>query len=141
MMMLSVISYSPSSFLFFFFFQSIIPSFFHLLYYLVTIRPQILKHLIHRYATVFLPIWQILIHLTYRYATAFPPIWLAAAASLGFFHPDLPAITAAAATVNSLYSYLVRHSLSSFLFFSFSFLFLYYFHNIIWSNRGCRGLL
>ena len=122
-MMFSVVSYSPSSFLFFFFFQSIIPSFFHLLYYLVTIRPQILKHLIH------------------RYATAFPPIWLAAAASLGFFHPDLPAITAAAATVNSLYSYLVRHSLSSFLFFSFSFLFLYYFHNIIWSNRGCRGLL
>jgi hypothetical protein len=40
-----------------------------------------------------------------KYATAFPPIWLAAAASLGYFHPDLPAITAAMAAVNSLYSY------------------------------------
>ena len=45
---------------------------------------------------------------THRYTTAFPPIWLAAAASLGFFHPDLPAITAAMATINSLYSYSVR---------------------------------
>jgi EXS family len=43
-----------------------------------------------------------------KYATAFPPIWLAAAASLGYFHPDLPAITAAMATLNSLYSYSVR---------------------------------
>ena len=43
-----------------------------------------------------------------KYATAFPPIWLAAAASLGYFHPDLPAITAVMATINSLYSYSVR---------------------------------
>jgi hypothetical protein len=43
-----------------------------------------------------------------KYATAFPPIWLAAAASLGHFHPDLPAITAVMATINSLYSYSVR---------------------------------
>ena len=42
-----------------------------------------------------------------KYATAFPPIWLAAAASLGYFHPDLPAITAVMATINSLYSYSV----------------------------------
>lgn len=40
--------------------------------------------------------------------TAFPPIWLAAAASLGYFHPDLPLITAAMATFNSLYSFMVR---------------------------------
>lgn len=39
--------------------------------------------------------------------TAFPPIWLAAAASLGYFHPDLPLITAAMATFNSLYSFTV----------------------------------
>lgn len=42
-----------------------------------------------------------------KYATAFPPIWLAAAASLGYFHPDLPAITAIMAAINSLYSYSV----------------------------------
>lgn len=41
-----------------------------------------------------------------KYATAFPPIWLAAAASLGYFHPSLPAITAVMATVNSLYSFI-----------------------------------
>jgi len=41
-----------------------------------------------------------------KYFSAFPPIWLAAAASLGYFHPDLPTITAAMATINSLYSYL-----------------------------------
>lgn len=40
-----------------------------------------------------------------KYMSAFPPIWLAAAASLGYFHPDLPALTAAMATINSLYSF------------------------------------
>ena len=41
-----------------------------------------------------------------KYISSFPPIWLAAAASLGFFHPALPSFTAAMATINSLYSYL-----------------------------------
>ena len=41
-----------------------------------------------------------------KYISSFPPIWLAAAASLGYFHPALPSITAAMATINSLYSYL-----------------------------------
>ena len=82
-----------SLFLFSSFLNQTLPPFSRLLADLTSIPPQILKHLIC------------------RYATAFPPIWLAAAASLGFFHPDLPAITAAAATVNSIYSYLVRYSL------------------------------
>ena len=42
-----------------------------------------------------------------KYISAFPPIWLAAAASLGYFHPALPTFTAAMATINSVYSYLV----------------------------------
>lgn len=42
-----------------------------------------------------------------KYMSAFPPIWLAAAASLGYFHPALPSITAAMATINSVYSYMV----------------------------------
>jgi hypothetical protein len=42
-----------------------------------------------------------------KYLSAFPPIWLAAVASLGYFHPDLPMITAVFATINSLYSYSV----------------------------------
>jgi len=41
-----------------------------------------------------------------KYLSSFPPIWLAAAASLGYFHPALPSFTAAMATINSLYSYL-----------------------------------
>ena len=41
-----------------------------------------------------------------KYLTGFPPIWLAAAASLGFFHPSLPSVLALVATVNSVYSYL-----------------------------------
>lgn len=40
-----------------------------------------------------------------KYASAFPPIWLAAAASLGYSHPDLPIIAAAMATINSVFSY------------------------------------
>eukprot|EP01035_Chromulina_nebulosa_P023905 gene23905-31024_t len=36
---------------------------------------------------------------------AFPPIWLAAAASLGYFHPNLPSIVAVMATLNSLISF------------------------------------
>jgi len=41
-----------------------------------------------------------------KYASSFPPIWLAAAASLGYFHPALPAFTAVMASINSIYSYL-----------------------------------
>lgn len=41
-----------------------------------------------------------------KYLTGFPPIWLAAAASLGFFHPSLPSVLAGVATINSVYSYL-----------------------------------
>lgn len=41
-----------------------------------------------------------------KYASAFPPIGLAAAASLGYYHPSLPSILAVTATINSLYSYL-----------------------------------
>jgi len=41
-----------------------------------------------------------------KYFTAFPPIWLAAYASLGYTHPNLPLIAAIMATINSLYSYL-----------------------------------
>ena len=52
--------------------------------------------------------------------TAFPPIWLAAAASLGYFHPDLPLITAAMATFNSLYSFMVRTCVWTSLFIVFS---------------------
>lgn len=40
-----------------------------------------------------------------KYCTAFPPIWLAAAASLGFFDPLLPPLTAVMATINSGYSF------------------------------------
>lgn len=40
-----------------------------------------------------------------KYCTAFPPIWLAAAASLGYFNPLLPPLTAVFATINSGYSY------------------------------------
>jgi len=40
-----------------------------------------------------------------KYASSFPPIWLAAAASLGYSHPDLPIIAAAMATINSVFSY------------------------------------
>lgn len=41
-----------------------------------------------------------------KYFSAFPPIWLSAVASFGFFHPDLPLITAVMATINSIYSFL-----------------------------------
>jgi len=41
-----------------------------------------------------------------KYFSAFPPIWLSAVASFGFFHPDLPVITAVMATINSIYSFL-----------------------------------
>jgi hypothetical protein len=40
-----------------------------------------------------------------KYCTAFPPIWLAAAASLGFFDPLLPPLTAVMATINAGYSF------------------------------------
>lgn len=42
-----------------------------------------------------------------KYFSAFPPIWIAAIASLGYFHPNLPTITAVMATINSLYGFLV----------------------------------
>lgn len=42
-----------------------------------------------------------------KYFSAFPPIWLTAAASLGYHHPQLPWMLTIAATVNSMYSYLV----------------------------------
>jgi len=41
-----------------------------------------------------------------KYFSAFPPIWLAAAASLGYFHPLLPSLTALMATINSAYSFI-----------------------------------
>lgn len=41
-----------------------------------------------------------------KYFSSFPPIWLAALASLGYFHPLLPSITAFMATINSIYSFL-----------------------------------
>ena len=42
---------------------------------------------------------------TLKYVSGFPPIWIAAAASLGYFHPRLPLLTAVFATINSLFSY------------------------------------
>lgn len=42
---------------------------------------------------------------TLKYVSGFPPIWIAAAASLGYFHPRLPQLTAVFATINSLFSY------------------------------------
>jgi hypothetical protein len=42
---------------------------------------------------------------TMKYVSGFPPIWIAAAASLGYFSPNLPLLTAVFATVNSLFSY------------------------------------
>lgn len=41
-----------------------------------------------------------------KYCTAFPPIWLAAAGSLGYMHPDLIWLTAAASFVNSTYGFI-----------------------------------
>ena len=41
-----------------------------------------------------------------KYFSAFPPLWLAAYASLGYTHPNLPLIAAIMATINSLYSFL-----------------------------------
>ena len=41
-----------------------------------------------------------------KYCSAFPPIWLAAAASLGYPHPALPAAIVATSVINSVYSYL-----------------------------------
>eukprot|EP01038_Epipyxis_sp_PR26KG_P014211 gene14211-19068_t len=41
-----------------------------------------------------------------KYISAFPPIWLTLFASLGYVNKDLPTIIAAAATINSLYSFL-----------------------------------
>lgn len=41
-----------------------------------------------------------------KYCSSFPPIWLAALASLGYFHPSLPTLTALMATINSIYSFL-----------------------------------
>lgn len=40
-----------------------------------------------------------------KYFTAFPPIWLAASASLGYVHKDLPTIIFIMATINSTYSF------------------------------------
>jgi hypothetical protein len=62
--------------------------------------------------------------------TAFPPIWLAAAASLGYFHPDLPLITAAMATFNSLYSFVVC-TLSFFAIFSKLFVYFNFFSDLL----------
>ena len=42
-----------------------------------------------------------------KYFSAFPSIWIAAAASLGYFHPNLPTITAIMASINSIYGFLV----------------------------------
>jgi hypothetical protein len=42
---------------------------------------------------------------TLKYISSFPPIWIAAAASLGYYHPNMPALTAVFATINSLFSY------------------------------------
>lgn len=42
---------------------------------------------------------------TLKYVSGFPPIWIAAVASLGYFHPKLPLLTAVFATINSLFSY------------------------------------
>ncbi len=41
-----------------------------------------------------------------KYFSSFPPIWLAAGASLGYFHPNLPLLTAVMAFINSSISYL-----------------------------------
>jgi hypothetical protein len=40
-----------------------------------------------------------------KYFSSFPPIWLAAYASLGYFHPNLPSGIAVMAIINSLMSY------------------------------------
>lgn len=41
-----------------------------------------------------------------KYMSAFPPIWLAAAATLGFYHQNLPVYIMLTTSVNSLYSFL-----------------------------------
>jgi hypothetical protein len=41
-----------------------------------------------------------------KYMSAFPPIWLAAAATLGFYHQNLPTYIMLTTSVNSLYSFL-----------------------------------
>jgi hypothetical protein len=48
-----------------------------------------------------------------KYASGFPPIWLAAAASVGYFHPELPHWTAVFASINSIFSFMVSINLES----------------------------
>ena len=41
-----------------------------------------------------------------KYLSAFPPIWLAAAATLGFYHPQMPTYIMLCSAVNSTYSFI-----------------------------------